>query len=75
MVVSAIECELAYHVWVSHHVDLNELGWCWYSVFVGDREWDGVCSEVVDKSLGRLEWHHCASWCCAHVSGGQRWWY
>ena len=59
-IVSASKCELAYHVQVSRHVDLDELGRCWDSVFVGDGEGDEIHPSVVDESLGQIKWRHCS---------------
>ena len=72
-IVSASEHEVAYDVWVSCHVDLDEPGGCWHSVFVGDGEGNEVLSDVVDESLGWFDWHHCLCCRCVCVSQGGRW--
>ena len=54
-VVSAIEGEATYDVWVSGHVDLDEPCWSRDSMFVGDGEGDEIGPDVVDESLWRVE--------------------
>ena len=72
-VVSASKREVAYHIQVSRHMDLDEPGWCGHSVLIGDGERDEVFPNVVDKSLGRFDWSHCLRCCCTCVSWGGRW--
>ena len=74
-IISAGEGESAYNVWISGHMDLDELRWGWDSVLVGDGEWDEVFPNVVDESLRRFDRYCCMSWCCASISRGGRWLY
>ena len=72
-IVSPGECESAYHVRISCHMDLDVSGWCWHSMFVGDGEGDEVLSNVVDEPFGWFDWRCCLSCCCMSVSWGGRW--
>ena len=74
-IVSAGECELAYYIQVSCLVDLDELGRCWDSVFVGDGEGDEVFPDVVDEPLGWFDGHPCSCCCFPSISQGGRWLY
>ena len=71
MVVSASECESAYHVQVSHHVHLDEPSRRWDSVLIGDSKGDEVLPDVVDEPFGQFKWHHCSGCCCMGVSWGE----
>ena len=56
-IVSTIESELAYDVWISGHVDLDEPRWSRDSMLVGDGEGDKILSDVVNESLRWFEGH------------------
>ena len=76
-IVSASECEFAYHVWISRYVDLDEVGRCGDPMLICDGEGDKIGPDVVDESLGGggVDRCHCPGCCCMCVSRGGRWLY